>query len=232
MSLLDRVFGNVTEHSRAIIAVLLVATILLGAGAPMIEQSSSLDQFQSDSPAAKKLDYIDSNFTTGRENTTVVQVIVRGDNVLTKKAMVNSLQFQQRLRDNQSINATLADGTSTSGVANVIAIGAIQQGKAAELRANGAKLEQRSQQLNRTAQGLSDALNRTRTLQAKYDQLNASHESGNVSDAAYRKAVRENRGPTRRRANESDGEPLCRSKRRRSTNRPRRHAACRRNSTD
>ncbi len=186
MSLLDRVFGSVTEHSRALIAVLLVATILLGAGAPMIKQSSSLDQFQSDSPAAKKLDYINSNFTTGNENRTTVQVIVRGDNVLTKKALVNSLQFQQRLRNNQSINSTLTDGTATSGIGNVVAIASIQQQKVTKLRANGAKLQQQSQQLNRTAQGLSDALNQTRKLQGNYDQLNASHKSGNVSDAAYK----------------------------------------------
>ncbi|MCO8246597.1 MMPL family transporter [Haladaptatus sp. AB643] len=185
MSLLDRVFGNVTEHSRAVIAVLLVITVLLGAGAPMIEQSSSLDQFQSDSAAAKKLDFINSNFSTGNENTTTVQVIVKGDNVLSKKELVNSLQFQQRLHENETINATLSNGTSTSGVANVIAIAAIQQDKVAKLRADGAELKQRGQQLNRTAQGLSDSLNQTRGLQAKYDQLNASHESGQVDDAAY-----------------------------------------------
>ncbi|EFW92469.1 exporter of the RND superfamily protein [Haladaptatus paucihalophilus DX253] len=186
MTLLDRLFENVTKHSRAIIAVLLVATILVGAGAPMIEQSSSLDQFQSDSPAAKKLNYINSNFTTGNENTTTVQVILKGDNVLSKEAMVNSLQFQQRLRDNQTINETLAEGTASTGVANVIAISAIQQQKVAELKASGAKLQQRSQQLNRTAAGLSDALNQTRALQGKYDQLNASHQSGDVDNESYR----------------------------------------------
>jgi len=35
-------FAAVTEHSRAVIAVLLVATVLVGTGAPMVEQSSSL----------------------------------------------------------------------------------------------------------------------------------------------------------------------------------------------
>lgn len=186
MTLLDRLFENVTKHSRAIIAVLIVLTVLVGAGAPMIEQSSSLDQFQSDSPAGKKLDYINSNFTTGNENTTTVQVIVKGDNVLSKEAMVNSLEFQQRLRDNQTINDTLAEDTATSGIANVIAISAVQQGKVAELKASGAELQQRSQQLNRTAAGLSDALNRTRALQVKYDKLNASYQSGEVDNESYR----------------------------------------------
>jgi uncharacterized protein len=186
VTLLDRLFENVTEHSQAIIAVLLVLTVLVGAGAPMIKQSSSLDQFQSDSPAAKKLNYINSNFTTGNENTTTVQVIAKGDNVLSKGALMNSLQFQQRLRENQIINETLAEDTATSGVANVIAISAIQRQKVAELKASGAELQQRSQRLNRTAAGLSDALNRTRALQVKYDELNASYQSGEVDNESYR----------------------------------------------
>ncbi|WP_458206244.1 MMPL family transporter [Haladaptatus sp. NG-SE-30] len=186
MSLLERLFENVTAHSRVVIAVLLVLTVLVGAGAPMVEQSSSLDQFQSDSEAAKKLDYIESNFTTGQENTTVVQVIVRGDDVLSKDALVNSLELQQRLRENESVNETLATETPTAGVSNVIAITAIQREKIAGIRADGAKLQQRNQQLNQTAARLSDALNRTRGLQQQYDQLNASRRAGNVDNETYR----------------------------------------------
>ncbi len=191
MSLLDRLFGNVTAHSRAVIAVLLVLTVAVGAGAPMIEQSSSLDQFQSDSEAAKKLDYIDSNFTTGRENTTAVQVIIRGDDVLSKEAMVNSLLFQQRLRENQTVNETLVDENPTTGVANVVAISAIQQEKVSELRADGAKLERRGQQLNQTAAQLSGALNQTRKLQGQYDQLNASRQAGEIDNETYRQRAGE-----------------------------------------
>ncbi|WP_435153555.1 MMPL family transporter [Haladaptatus sp. DFWS20] len=191
MSLLDRLFENVTAHSRVIIAVLLVLTVLVGSGAPMIEQSSSLDQFQSDSEAAKKLNYIDSNFTTGQENTTAVQVIVRGDDVLSKEAMVNSLQFQQRLRENETVSKTLADENPTSGVANVIAISAIQREKIGEVRAEGQQLQQRGQQLNQTAARLSDALNQTRGLQAQYDQLNASRQAGEIDNETYRQRAGE-----------------------------------------
>ncbi|WP_266076927.1 MMPL family transporter [Haladaptatus caseinilyticus] len=191
MSRLDRIFANVTAHSRVIIAVLLLLTVLVGAGAPMIDQSSSLDQFQSDSEAAEKLDYIDSNFTTGRENTTAVQVIVRGDDVLSKEALVNSLQFQQRLRENQTVNETLVSENPTSGVANVIAISAIQQEKVSEIRSDGARLQQRSQRLNQTAARLSEALNRTRDLQAQYDQLNASRQAGDIDNETYRQRATE-----------------------------------------
>ncbi|WP_227354590.1 MMPL family transporter [Haladaptatus salinisoli] len=186
MSLLERLFENVTAHSRAVIAVLLVLTVLVGAGAQQVDQSSSLDQFQSDSKAAQKLDYIESNFTTGRENTTVVQIIVRGDDVLSKEALVNSLELQQRLRENETINDTLVAKTPTSGVSNVVAIAAIQREKVSELRAEGAKLQQRGRQLNQTASRLSDALNRTRELQRRYDRLNASRQAGEIDNETYR----------------------------------------------
>ena len=57
-------FAAVTEYSRGIIAVLLVLTVLVGAGAPMVDQSSSLEQFQSDSTAAEKLNYTETKFVS------------------------------------------------------------------------------------------------------------------------------------------------------------------------
>ncbi|MFC4450145.1 MMPL family transporter [Halorussus aquaticus] len=193
-------FAAVTEYSRGVIAVLLVLTVLVGAGAPMVEQSSSLDQFQSDSTAAQKLSYIDANFTSGQENTTTVQLIVRDGNVLSKDALVETLRLQQALRNNETINRTLVNGTPTSGVANVVATVAIREEQASQLRKSAAELQQRrqslnesraeirqrSQSLNRTAARLSDALNRTRELQARYDRLNASYQRGEVNDSAYR----------------------------------------------
>ncbi|NEU57050.1 MMPL family transporter [Halorussus sp. MSC15.2] len=166
----------------------------------MVEQSSSLEQFQSDSTAAQKLDYIDANFTSGRENTTTVQLIVKDGNVLSKDALVETLRLQQALRNNETINRTLANDTPTSGVANVVATVAIRQEQASQLRKSAAELQQRrqslnesraeirqrSQSLNQTAARLSDALNRTRELQAQYDRLNASYKQGEVNDSAYR----------------------------------------------
>ncbi|WP_433630656.1 hypothetical protein [Halomicrococcus sp. NG-SE-24] len=139
--MLDRLFENVTEHSRVVVASLLVLTVLVGAGAPMVEQSSSLEQFQSDSEAAKKLDYIESNFTTGRENTTTVQVIVRGDDVLSKGTLVDTLELQQRLRENETVGPTLANETPTSGIANVVATVAIQREQGAKLRAQATEIQ-------------------------------------------------------------------------------------------
>ncbi|UPV99742.1 MMPL family transporter [Halorussus gelatinilyticus] len=195
-------FAAVTEYSRPVIAALLVLTVLVGAGAPMVEQSSSLDQFQSDSTAAEKLDYINSNFSSGDQNQTTVQLIVRDENgnVLSKDALIETLRLQQALRNNATVNRTLANETPTAGVANIVATVAIRQEQASELRKQGAQLQQRkeslnesraqlqqrSRQLNRTAARLSASLNRTRELQARYDRLNASIRQGEVNNSTYR----------------------------------------------
>ena len=184
-------FAAVTEHSRAVIATLLVLTVLVGAGAPMVEQSSSLDQFQSDSTAAEKLDYVDSNFSSGQENTTTVQLIVRGDDVLSKETLVRTLEMQQALRDNRTVNRTLTNETPTTGVANVIATVSMRRAQATELRTDAARLERKRAQLNATTARIADLLNQTREIQRQYDQLNRSHEQGEINDSTYRQRAAE-----------------------------------------
>jgi len=179
-------FAAVTEHSRAVVAVLLVATVLVGTGAPMVEQSSSLDQFQSDSTAAEKLEYIDANFSSGQQNTTTVQIIVRGDDVLSKDALTESLELQRALRANRTVNRTLANGTQTTGVANVVATVAIQRERSAEIRREGAEISRERARLNATVGTLADLLNETRELQREYDRLNRSRAQGEVNNSTYR----------------------------------------------
>ncbi|WP_246045715.1 MMPL family transporter [Halorussus ruber] len=181
-------FAAVTEHSRGIIAVLLVLTVLVGAGAPMVGQSSSLEQFQSDSTAAEKLDYIETNFASGDQNQTSVQLIVRDEdgNVLSKGALVETLQLQQSLRNNETINQSLVNDTPTAGVTNIVASVAIRQEQATELRQQGGELRQKRAKLNATVGRLSDGLNRTRELQREYDRLNRSYQQGQINNSTYR----------------------------------------------
>lgn len=184
-------FSVVTKHSRATIAILLVLTVLVGAGAPMVEQSSSLDQFQSDSDAAQKLDYINENFSSGQENRTTVQVIVRDDNVLSKGTLVESLQLQQKFRRNETISRTLANDTPTTGVPNFVAIAAIKQEQGAELQKQAGALQQKQARLNATTKNLSSLLNQTRGIQRQYDQLNRSRAQGQVNNSTYRQRAGE-----------------------------------------
>ena len=146
----ERVVGAVTGHTRVAIAVMVVLTVALGAGAGQVSESSSLDQFQTDSPEAQKLDYIDSNFTTGEENVTRVQIIVQaqeGGNVLSKPALLDVLRFQEQIKNDPTVNATLTENGSITGIANTVATAA-----------RGQELQERVTTLNETGERLAQAI--------------------------------------------------------------------------
>jgi len=196
MSLTDRVVDAITDHTKAAIAVMLVLTVLIGAGAAEVEQTSSLDQFQSDTPEAEDLDYIERNFSTGPDNTTTAQIIVRGENVLSNSTLIETLEYQQTLRDNSTVGPTLSGASPTAGVANAIATAAIQQEQARELQTQGAALQNRSAALNETAGQLKAALDTIRAnpdadVRALFEGVDAN-TSVNLDDedfATFRRAT-------------------------------------------
>jgi predicted RND superfamily exporter protein len=117
----------ITEHARVAIAVLLLATLVVGAGVPMVERSTSLDQFQADDPAADALEYVGANFSSGQGDTTTAQVVVRDENVLDRETLVATLEYQQRLESDERVADTLVEDGGTRSVANVIATAAIRE---------------------------------------------------------------------------------------------------------
>jgi predicted RND superfamily exporter protein len=140
-SFAQRFADALTAHSRAVIAVLLVLTLAIGVGAPMVEQESGLQQFQGDSEAANASAFISKNFVAdGAENQTTIQIIRRGDgeNVFTRESFVDSLEFQQQIRAHPEIGPTLADrdapprgadptlaaqtGNAMFGIGNILAL--------------------------------------------------------------------------------------------------------------
>lgn len=169
MSLTDRVVDAITDHTKAAIAVMLVVTVLVGAGAAQVDQTSSLDQFQSDTPEAADLDYIDQNFSTGAENTTTAQIIVRGENVLSNETLIETVEYQQALRNNATVGPTLAEGSPTTGIANAIATAAIQRERGAELQATLAEFRQ----LNATVQEHGPSY-RNNALRSRRIELNST----------------------------------------------------------
>ncbi len=164
MSLADRIARAVTEYSRYAIVLMLVLTVLVGAGAPQVESSSSLDQFQTESEESKKLDFIQENFSTDDENTTTAQIIVRGENVLSRQSLLDTLRFQRTLTENATVNDSLVENDSLGSVATGVARTAIAQEKATALQQRAANLraEREALQANQTAlQARSAALNET-----------------------------------------------------------------------
>ena len=190
---IERIVDGLLNHSRAVIVVMLVLTLALGSGASMVEQSSSLDQFQTDSPEAEALDYVDANFSTGSENTTSAQIIQRDDNVLDRESLVGLIEYQQVLRDNRTIDETLVSERSTASVANVVATAAIQQAEGRDVQSVATEL----QRLNRTVTAERRALGaRNQTLSATAAslerQLTVLRENPNGSASAAFAEVRAN----------------------------------------
>ena len=179
------VTDRIVDHRRIVLVGLLVLIGAVGAGAVQVEDSASLSQFETDSVEADKLDYVTENFGSD-EDTTTVQVIVRDDNVLTREAMLGQLRFEQSVLADGDINGTLSDSRDPVGVANVVATAAIRQDQAENLSERGATLRADQRRLNETAARLSDGLNRTRSLQQDYVELNRSHARGEIDDQAYR----------------------------------------------
>lgn len=128
---IDDLAGTITEHSRVVIVLFLLLSVVFAVGVTMIEIEASMDQFEADTVEAEKIDYINHNFDSN-ENTTETQIIVQNESVLSKAALIKQLEFQQELRDNETVNETLANESAFSGVANIVATTAIQQEQAAD----------------------------------------------------------------------------------------------------
>jgi len=182
---MDDVADAIVEHRRLVIVTLLVVIGAVGAGAAQVEDSASLSQFETSSDEAQKLEYVDENFGSSG-NTTTVQVIVREDDVLARESLLEQLRFERALAEDDSINRTLSESQAPAGIANVVATAAIRGEQTANLTARGRELQAERARLNETGARLSDGLNRTRTLQQEYVALNRSYAQGAVDDATYR----------------------------------------------
>jgi predicted RND superfamily exporter protein len=131
MSIADRYADAVARYSKVVVVLLLVSTAVVGSAAGDVPSGISLSEFGSDSTEAQKLDYVRENFETGSANTTALQVVVRGDDVLSRATLLETLRYQQALTDNETVNATLAAGQSSVSVANLVATTAINRERAA-----------------------------------------------------------------------------------------------------
>ncbi|ADJ15867.1 MMPL family transporter [Halalkalicoccus jeotgali] len=148
----DRLIDLVTGRSRLVVAVFLVFTLLIGSGVGGLAQSSSLDQFQTDSVEADKQAYIDEHYGA-EENTTTAQLIVREENALSKESLIASLELQAAFRENETINGTLAD-EPFGDLADVVATAAIRGERADELETRSEALDARGEALDERRQRL------------------------------------------------------------------------------
>ncbi|MDG5821091.1 MMPL family transporter [Natronococcus sp. A-GB7] len=185
MSLPYRLSELITSYSKIVIVALLLTTALVGAGMPMVDDDSSLDQFEGESAEAEALEEMDDNFAAdGDENTTSVQLIHRdeGGNVLSQESLITSLEFQQEIRDNESINATLADDDPITGVENILAITAITNEEIDELEERGEELEDREAELENRSDVLEEGLDEVLELQREYEEASADGDEATADE--------------------------------------------------
>ena len=186
MSLADSIAEFITQRTRVTILVLILLTAVVGAGATAVEQSTGLQQFETNSEEADKLDYINNNFgDPDADAETTVQVIIQGDNVLSKDSLLSSLNLQADLRANESVDETLKQEDAFGDVANIVAITALRSEQAADLEEREATLQSDQEALQARSETLVRVLNDTRELQTEYDQLNGSLAAGEISEQTY-----------------------------------------------
>ena len=148
------------SRSKLVIALLLVISAVVGAGAVVgTTGEGEIGQAGIDSPEQAALDRIEATYET--DDAVVAQVVVRdeGSDVLTRKSLLKSLRLQQEIRGNESINATLRDGTGMVGIENVVANVAYAHEQSERANTSGANASSRATGGNSTsaAQGQSSA---------------------------------------------------------------------------
>ncbi|WP_255168676.1 efflux RND transporter permease subunit [Natrononativus amylolyticus] len=133
--LADRYAETIVGHSKLVIVCLLVLTAVIAAGAAVGEtEDGGIGQFDVDSDETRALEEIEDTYDT--DDRVVTQIVVRdeGGDVLTRESLLESLELQQEVRANETLNATLSE-EGFVGLENVVATGAVFEDRAAE--ANG-----------------------------------------------------------------------------------------------
>jgi predicted RND superfamily exporter protein len=120
----------VVEHRRKVIAITLAAVFVLSLGLPGLVIDTTLEEFRGGTPEHEANGYIENDLSGQAPNSTGSFVVIRDDeNVLTKERYAQQLRAQQRLRNDPVVGPTLVEDQPPLGIANVVAIVAIEREK-------------------------------------------------------------------------------------------------------
>jgi len=172
-----------TDNARVVVVLMLVASAVAVGGIPMVERSTSLDQFQTDADEARALEYSDEHFGAGTANETTVQVVVQDGDVLDRETLLSILEYEQALRDNQTVDETLVENDSMRSVANLIATAAIRENEAVDLRTRERELSETGTALDAALDSLANDSNAS--VEATFEEVDAN-TSVNLTEADYR----------------------------------------------
>ncbi|MFC4405458.1 efflux RND transporter permease subunit [Haloarchaeobius iranensis] len=118
------------SRSRLVVFLLVVATVLVGAGAAFgTDGADDTGATGVDSAEQAALDEIRATY--GADDALVTQIVVRDGNVLTRDSLLQSLRLQRAIRENDSIDPTLRTEAGVVGPENVIATAAYVEARRA-----------------------------------------------------------------------------------------------------
>ena len=114
---LDWYLSVLTRHHRVLIAVMILATVLIGSGITAVDGDLQIVEFESDSAAVEQSEYIEERFLT--DSGTVTLVVIQDEDVITTDSFTESLALQAEIRANETVNATLSSDRPTADSASV-----------------------------------------------------------------------------------------------------------------
>lgn len=118
-ALFDRYARTVVSYRRQVILIILLLTVVIGAGVIFLDGEVEMVQFEVTSEEQEAMDYIESNFHDVDHAVTII--VLSDEAVFSAESIDESMGLQETLRANETVAGTMADGHSTIGVGNVIA---------------------------------------------------------------------------------------------------------------
>ena len=118
---------RIATHSRLVVVAVLVATAVVAAGAALGGAGEQdIGGFDVDSPETDAADFVRENY--GEDEGVAAQLVVRNEsgNVLTRDSLLAGLSLQQEIRDDESLNETLAE-PGFVGIENIVATAAVAE---------------------------------------------------------------------------------------------------------
>jgi len=118
----------IATHSKLVVLAVLLVTAVVAAGATLGDAGSSdVGQFEVDSEETRAGDFVRDNY--GGDDGIVAQIVVRNESgdVLIQESLLEGLYLQRSVKDDETLNATLA-GPGAVGIENVVATAAVHAG--------------------------------------------------------------------------------------------------------
>ncbi len=182
---------QLTTHSKvAILAVLLLTGVIAAGAALGGAGEEDIGGFAVDSEETDAQEFVRDSY--GGDDGVVAQLVVREENgdVLTRESLLEGLYLQREIRDNETLNATLAE-PGLIGIENVVATAAVYQDRRGpptgqpSLSAQIEALESRdSEEVEQLLAAVLDPDSDTLGQQDPYDFLPRDYEPGSTTASA------------------------------------------------